>query len=70
MNARLMPGMRRQGRGVAAQALRHATGPTGFAIIAGEAGTGKSRTLGAIREAYEADGYRVIGMSWRWPKGG
>lgn len=47
-----------------AQALRHATGPAGFAIIAGEAGTGKSRTLGAIREAYEADGYRVIGMSW------
>ena len=47
-----------------AAALRHATGPAGFAIIAGEAGTGKSRTLGAIREAYEADGYRVIGMSW------
>jgi len=47
-----------------AQALRHATGAAGFAIIAGEAGTGKSRTLGAIRKTYEADGYRVIGMSW------
>ncbi|MGP0092322.1 MAG: MobQ family relaxase [Xanthobacteraceae bacterium] len=47
-----------------AAALRHATGGSGLAIIAGEAGTGKSRTLGAIREAYEADGYRVIGMSW------
>jgi Ti-type conjugative transfer relaxase TraA len=47
-----------------AAALRHATGPAGFTVIAGEAGTGKSRTLGAIREAYEADGYRVIGLSW------
>ena len=47
-----------------AEALRHATGPSGFAIIAGEAGTGKSRALGAIREAYEADGFRVTGMSW------
>jgi hypothetical protein len=47
-----------------AAALRHATGPAGFAIIAGEAGTGKSRTLGAIRETYEAAGNRVIGMSW------
>jgi hypothetical protein len=47
-----------------AEALRHATRPGGFAIIAGEAGTGKSRVLGTIREAYEADGYRVTGMSW------
>ena len=50
--------------GEQAEAVRHATGGSGFAIIAGEAGTGKSRTLGAIREAYEADGYRVTGLSW------
>ena len=36
----------------------------GSAIIAGEAGTGKSTTLAAVRDAYEAAGYRVIGMSW------
>jgi len=45
-------------------ALRHATGPKGFAIIAGQAGTGKSRALGAIRETYEGQGYRVIGLAW------
>jgi ATP-dependent exoDNAse (exonuclease V) alpha subunit len=50
--------------GEQAEAVRHAAGGSGFAVIAGEAGTGKSRTLGAIREAYEADGYRVTGLSW------
>ena len=33
-------------------------------MIAGEAGTGKSTTLAAVRDAYEASGYRVIGMAW------
>ncbi len=46
------------------KALRHATGAEGLALIAGEAGTGKSTTLASIRDAYEADGYRVIGMAW------
>jgi Ti-type conjugative transfer relaxase TraA len=45
-------------------ALEHAAGATGFAMIAGEAGTGKSTTFAAIRAAYEADGYRVLGMAW------
>jgi Ti-type conjugative transfer relaxase TraA len=36
----------------------------GFAVLAGEAGTGKSTTLAAVRDAYETAGYRVIGMSW------
>jgi ATP-dependent exoDNAse (exonuclease V) alpha subunit len=36
----------------------------GFAVIAGEAGTGKSTTLAAVRDAYETSGYRVIGMAW------
>lgn len=45
-------------------ALRHAAGAGGFAMIAGEAGTGKSRTLGAIRDGYEAQGFRVLGLSW------
>jgi ATP-dependent exoDNAse (exonuclease V) alpha subunit len=46
------------------EALHRATGAEGLAIIAGEAGTGKSTTLAAIREAYEADGYRVTGFAW------
>jgi Ti-type conjugative transfer relaxase TraA len=45
-------------------AFAHATGAEGLAIIAGEAGTGKSRTMAAVRDAYEADGKRVIGLAW------
>ena len=37
-----------------ARAFRHATGAEGLAIIDGQAGTGKSYTMAAIREAYEA----------------
>jgi hypothetical protein len=47
-----------------AQALAHLTGQEGFAVLWGEAGTGKSHTLNATRSAYEAEGARVIGMSW------
>jgi Ti-type conjugative transfer relaxase TraA len=36
----------------------------GLAVLAGEAGTGKTTTLAAVRDAYESAGYRVIGMSW------
>jgi ATP-dependent exoDNAse (exonuclease V) alpha subunit len=45
-------------------ALRHATAAGGLALIAGEAGTGKTATLAAIRNAYEGAGYRAIGMAW------
>ena len=45
-------------------ALTHLTGAGGFAMLVGEAGTGKSRTLRAVREAYETEGYRVIGTAW------
>ena len=47
-----------------ADALTHATRSNGFAMIAGQAGTGKSRVMGAVRDAYEADGYRVVGLAW------
>ena len=40
------------------------TQANGLAVLAGEAGTGKSTTLAAVRAAYEAAGYRVVGMSW------
>jgi ATP-dependent exoDNAse (exonuclease V) alpha subunit len=40
------------------------TGAKGLALLAGESGTGKSTTLAAVRDAYEAAGYRVVGMSW------
>lgn len=44
-------------------AFDHATGPGGLALIDGQAGTGKSFTMNAIRGAYEAAGYRVIGLA-------
>lgn len=44
-------------------AFRSATGGHGLAIVQGRAGTGKSYTAGAIREAYEHDGFRVIGLA-------
>ena len=47
-----------------AHAFGHATGEEGLAIIDGLAGAGKSRTTNAVREAYEAAGYRVIGTAW------
>jgi hypothetical protein len=45
-------------------AFRHCTGEEGLAIIDGQAGTGKSFTLAAIRDAYEAEGHRVIGLAF------
>jgi hypothetical protein len=44
-------------------AVRHATGAEGLAAIDGQAGTGKSFTMAAIRQVYEAKGCRVIGLA-------
>ena len=44
-------------------AFERATGPEGLSIIVGKAGTGKSYTMRAIRQAYEAEGYRVLGLA-------
>ena len=44
--------------------LRRLTGAEGFAMLWGEAGTGKSHTLNATRAAYEAEGRNVIGLAW------
>jgi Ti-type conjugative transfer relaxase TraA len=46
-----------------ARAFRHATGSEGLALIDGQAGTGKSYTIAAVRDAYEAAGARVIGLA-------
>ena len=46
-----------------ARAFRHATGPEGLAIIDGQAGTGKSYSMAAIRKAYEVQGNKVIGLA-------
>lgn len=46
-----------------AKAFRHATDKEGLALIDGQAGTGKSHTMSAIRQAYEANGYKVIGLA-------
>ncbi|SEF14902.1 Ti-type conjugative transfer relaxase TraA [Rhizobiales bacterium GAS191] len=44
-------------------AFEHATGGGGLKIIEGRAGTGKSFALGAIRDAHEAAGYKVVGLA-------
>ena len=45
------------------RAVHHATSPEGLAIIDGQAGTGKSYSMAAIRKAYEARGDKVIGLA-------
>jgi Ti-type conjugative transfer relaxase TraA len=44
-------------------AFAHATGAGNLKLIEGRAGTGKSYTLAAIRDAHAADGKRVIGLA-------
>jgi Ti-type conjugative transfer relaxase TraA len=46
-----------------ARAFQRATGPEGLAIIDGQAGTGKSFCMAAIRKAYEAQGEKVVGLA-------
>ena len=44
-------------------AFEHVTKAEGISLVVGYAGTGKSTMLGAAREAWEAQGYRVRGAS-------
>jgi Ti-type conjugative transfer relaxase TraA len=44
-------------------AFDHATGEGGLKIVEGRAGTGKSFTLAAIRDAHQAQGRGVIGLA-------
>lgn len=47
-----------------AEALRHVAADSGrIAVVTGDAGTGKTYMLDALREAYEAEGYMVRGAS-------
>jgi len=46
-----------------AKALVHVTTAEGLSIIKGRAGVGKSHTLRAIRDVYQDQGYRVIGLA-------
>jgi Ti-type conjugative transfer relaxase TraA len=46
-----------------ARAVRHATGPEGLALIDGQAGTGKTYVMRAVRDIYQKHGYRVIGLA-------
>jgi Ti-type conjugative transfer relaxase TraA len=46
-----------------AVAFEHAIGAGHLKLIEGRAGTGKSYTLAAIRDAYERDGKQVVGLA-------
>jgi len=46
-----------------AEAFEHAIGAGHLKLIEGRAGTGKSYTLAAVRDAYERDGKRVVGLA-------
>jgi ATP-dependent exoDNAse (exonuclease V) alpha subunit len=46
-----------------AQALAQLTSAEAFGVLWGEAGTGKSHVLKAVRTAYEAEGANVIGLA-------
>lgn len=43
------------------QAIQHIMEPGGLALVRGWAGTGKSHMLKGAKEAWESDGYKVIG---------
>ena len=45
------------------EGFRHMTQGGDIAVLVGRAGTGKSYTLAAVREAYEAQGYSVRGVA-------
>jgi ATP-dependent exoDNAse (exonuclease V) alpha subunit len=46
-----------------ARAVDHVTAARGLALIDGQAGTGKTYVMRAVREIYEAQGYRVTGLA-------
>ena len=47
-------------------AAEAATGPNAIVVIEGAPGSGKTRTLAPIVEAYQASGHRVIGTATAW----
>ena len=66
------PALGRSGRGRLARAdltdeqraaAEYVTDGRQISIVIGRAGTGKSHTLNAARQAFEAEGYRVIGLA-------
>lgn len=49
--------------GEQSQAVHHLAGPERIGAVVGMAGAGKSTMLGAARQAWEAEGYRVMGAA-------
>ncbi|WP_309770772.1 AAA family ATPase [Agrobacterium larrymoorei] len=46
------------------RAVAHLTDREGFAVLKGEAGTGKTKVLSVVREGYEGAGRRVLALSF------
>jgi conjugative relaxase-like TrwC/TraI family protein len=51
------------GEDQAAMSATLSQGGAGVAVVVGRAGSGKTRTLGLAREAFELDGYQVLGTA-------
>ena len=63
VRAHILASQRFAGREDQRHAFYRVTGAEGLSLIDGQAGTGKSYTMAAVREVYEASGRKVVGLA-------